>query len=155
MLHKFRDKIRRRQEAQERARQERERRERERLQDAERQKRAEQERVQKILSIRVITGEVKYRHAVIDTVRAVGFYEVEPDNRYLPDEATNRAIAQIQEHAYRLGADAVIHAQYHILRYSVQRRQHVNTIYETHVFGTAIKILGPPSDWTRDKDESF
>ena len=128
------------------------RREQARHQDAERRKRAEQERQRRIQGIRVITGEIRYRYAILETVRAHGFYLAEPGQPYHPTEATERAIRSLQEQAFALGADAVIHAQYQILRYTLERRQFQHTpAYEAHAFGTAVKILGPPPDWPEQK----
>ena len=59
----------------------------------------------------------------------------------------------MQELAFSIGADAIIHAQYQVLRYTVQQRQMMfMPVYETHIFGTAIKVLGPPQDW-KDTDD--
>jgi uncharacterized protein YbjQ (UPF0145 family) len=147
MFERFKERMQAAQKARELAAAARARQERERAQQAEQERKGEQERARRIRSIRVITGDVKYRYAIVDTVRAVGYYELEQHGVLLPDEATDRAIKQLQEKAFAVGADAVIHAVFHIMRYAVQRsRMHLVPAYEVHVFGTAIKVLGPPEE---------
>lgn len=121
---------------------------RERQRDAE--NRAMDERERKLASIRVITGDVKYRYAILDTLRVFAHYTAEPGAPYDPTAATQQAIRKMQEMAFALGADAVIHAQYQIVRYATTRRGYADIpVYEAHVFGTAIKIMGPPTDWDK------
>ncbi|MEJ0063727.1 MAG: hypothetical protein WDO70_11180 [Alphaproteobacteria bacterium] len=147
MLNDMREKLRRAKEARDKARMARDRAERIREEETARAKAMDEDRVRRMHTIRVITGDVKYRYAIIDTIRAVGFYEA-PGDIIDPHESTRLAITHMQEQAFRLGADAIIHAQYHLVRYAVQRRQMVfMPVYETHVFGTAIKVIGPPTDW--------
>lgn len=148
MLGSMKDKMRKAREERDRQRTERERAERAAQEDAARSAALEEEREQRILGIRIITGEVKYRYAVLDTIRTIGYAEFGGNQLIDPDQATQRAIRQMQELAFSIGADAIIHAQYQILRYTVQQRQMLfMPVYETHIFGTAIKVLGPPQDW--------
>ena len=115
--------------------------------------RAIEERERKILGIRIITGDVRYRYAILDTMRVFAHYEAEPGEAYDPTGATQRAMRQMQELAFSIGADAVIHAQYQILRYTTSKRGYADIpVYEVHAFGTAIKIMGPPSDWEESSD---
>lgn len=114
--------------------------------DAEARQKAERER--KIAGIRVITGDVKYRYAILDTLRVYAHYVSEPGQPYDPTASTQQATRMMQELAYTTGADAVIHAQYQVIRYATTRRGYQDVpAYETHLFGTAIKIMGPPVDW--------
>lgn len=116
------------------------------------QERAESER--KIALVRVITGDVKYRYAILDALRVYAHYHAEPGEPYDPTASTQQATRMMQELAYSIGADAVIHAQYQIVRYTTARRNYVDVpSYETHLFGTAIKIMGPPSDWDDLEEE--
>lgn len=120
-------------------------------QGAEERIRAERER--KIASIRVITGQVKYRYVILDTLRVFSIYTAEPGQPYDPTASTLQAMRQMQELAFQTGADAVIHAQYQILRYTTTRRNYQDVpVYETHLFGTAVKIMGPPSDWVEGEE---
>lgn len=117
------------------------------------QERAERER--RIAAVRVITGDVKYRYAILDTLRVYAHYAAEPGEPYDPTACSQQATKLMQELAYATGADAVIHAQYHILRYTSTRRGYADVpSYETHLFGTAIKIMGPPLDWEGLDEES-
>ncbi len=128
-------------------------REQQRLHESEQMRRAEQERQKRIHSIRIITGEVRYRYAILDTLRAFAVYQAEPGQPINPTEATLRASRTLQEQAVAVGADAVIHAQYNIVRYTIPRGKYADIpVYEAHVFGTAIKILGPPVDWASQDD---
>ena len=113
--------------------------------------RAAAAREAKIASIRVITGEVKYPYAILDTLRTYAHYMAEPGQSYDPTISSSQATRMMQELAFNAGADAVIHAQYNIVRYTTARRGYVDVpVYETHLFGTAIKIMGPPVDWPVD-----
>lgn len=151
MFDSFKESMRRRQESRERTQRDRQRQEQARQADADRAEAMAQDRSRRMRAIRVITGDVKYRYAIIDTIRAVGHYEAYAGQLIDPDESTRRAIEQIQGQAFSIGADAVIHAQFHVVRYTIQRRQLLFTpVYETHLFGTAIKILGPPEDWGKE-----
>lgn len=122
---------------------------RQRAYEAESQRRAAFAREERIAAIRVITGDLKHRYAIVDTVRAFGLYTAQPGEDYDPTEATRRAQYHLQTQAIELGADAIIHATYQVLRYAEQRhmRQHPVPVYEVHAFGTAVKIVGPPTDW--------
>jgi uncharacterized protein YbjQ (UPF0145 family) len=112
------------------------------------EERIAEDRERKIQSVRVITGDVRYRYAILDTLRVFAHYIAEPGEAYDPTAATQQATRQMQELAFAAGADAVIHAQYQILRYTATRRNYADVpVYEAHLFGTAIKIMGPPSDW--------
>ena len=150
MLESLKEKMRRSRENRDKMRREHERRNQARNAEAHRAEAMAEERDRRVHAIRIITGEVKYRYAILDTIRAVGYYETMGNELIDPEEATRRAVENLQNEAFRMGADAVIHAQYHVLRYSIQRRQMLFTpVYETHVFGTAIKVLGPPDDWEK------
>ena len=150
MLDSLKERMRRAREEREKIRREQERKHRSRHEEAQRAEAMAEERDRRMHAIRIITGEVKYRYAILDTIRAMGYYEVTGNELIDPEEATRRAVAQLQDQAFRIGADAVIHAQYQVIRYSIQRRQMLFTpVYETHVFGTAIKVLGPPEDWEK------
>ncbi len=152
MLGSMKEKMRKAREERERIRTERERSARAAQEEAARAASMEQDREQLVRAIRIITGEVKYRYAVLDTIRTIGYAEFGGNQLIEPDQATQRAISQMQELAFSIGADAIIHAQYQILRYTVQQRQMLYMpVYETHIFGTAIKVLGPPQDW-KDED---
>mgnify|MGYP001222288812 CR=1 FL=1 len=148
MLDSMKEKMRKAREEREKLRVEQERAARARQEEAARAQAMEIERERQVRSIRIITGEVKYRYAVLDTIRTIGYAEFSGNQLIDPDEATRRAVEQMQEVAFSIGADAVIHAQYQVLRYTVQQRQiALVPVYETHIFGTAIKVLGPPEDW--------
>ena len=136
-----------------RAREEHERKERAKQQQAEMGAKAKEDRERKIATIRVITGDVKYRYAILDTLRVFSHYTAEPGQPYDPTASSMQATRMMQELAFSTGADAVIHAQYQIVRYTTQRRNFADVpVYETHLFGTAIKVMGPPSDWDEAKD---
>lgn len=112
------------------------------------------ERERRIAAVRVITGDVKYRYAILDTLRVYAHYGAEPGEPYDPTSSTVQATRLMQELAYSTGADAVIHAQYQIIRYATTRRGYADVpSYETHLFGTAIKIMGPPLDWEDLEDD--
>ncbi len=137
-----------------RARENQERKERARQQQTEMNAKARDERERKIASIRVITGDVKYRYAILDTLRVFSHYTAEPGQPYDPTASSAQATRMMQELAFSAGADAVIHAQYQIVRYTTQRRSFADVpVYETHLFGTAIKVMGPPSDWDDGKED--
>jgi uncharacterized protein YbjQ (UPF0145 family) len=111
-------------------------------------------RERKITGIRIITGEVKYRYAILDTLRVFAQYIAEPGEPYDPTASSAKATRLMQELAYSSGADAVIHAQYQIVRYSTSTQGYTNVpVYETHLFGTAVKIIGPPADWEEEKSD--
>ena len=136
-----------------RAKAEQDRKDRAKQQQAEMGAKAKEERERKISTIRVITGEVKYRYAILDTLRVFAHYTAEPGQPYDPTASSQQATRMMQELAYSAGADAVIHAQYQIVRYTTQRRNYADVpVYETHLFGTAIKVMGPPSDWDEEKE---
>lgn len=107
------------------------------------------EREQKIEAMRVLTGDLKHRYAVVETLQGFGHYVAPADAEYDPMEATRRAAYHLKAQAVDLGADAVIHAQYQIVRYTENRgaRYIPLPVYEVHVFGTAIRIVGLPTDW--------
>lgn len=128
---------------------------RDKMREQERQERERQnaEMKARIAAIRVITGDIKYKYAIINTVRAWAYVPCPPDRAPEPHQATDIAIYNIQKEALRMGADAVIHAQFHILRYEVPIREGMMSAYETHAFGTAVKILAPPDDWKTPDDE--
>lgn len=153
MLGSMKEKMRKAREERERIRTERERAARTQQEEAARAAAMEEDREVRVRAIRIITGEVKYRYAVLDTIRTIGYAEFGGNQLIEPDQATQRAITQMQELAFSIGADAIIHAQYQVLRYTVQQRQMLYMpVYETHIFGTAIKVLGPPQDW-KDVDD--
>lgn len=155
MLDALMERMRHARENRDKARRDQDRKSRAQKAEEQRAEAAAQDRDRRVHAIRIITGEVKYRYAILDTIRATGYYEAIGHDLIDPEEATRRAIDNLQNEAFRIGADAVIHAQYHVLRYSIQRRQLMFTpVYETHVFGTAIKVLGPPGDWERKDDTS-
>lgn len=128
-------------EAERRAREENQRKqddERRRMDDAMRNR---------IAGVRVITGDIRYKYAIMNTIRAWAYLPCPPGEGLDPHKATDLAIYNLQREAARIGADAVIHAQFHILRYEVPTRDSIMPAYETHAFGTAVKILAPPDDW--------
>lgn len=148
MFEDMKEKMRRAKEAKEQARHQRDRMEREYQSEAARAQAAEEERERRIRSIRIISGDVKYRYVVLDTLRTVGYAEFSGNRLIDPDEATRNAMQQMQDLAFSLGADVVIHAQFQVLRYTIQQRQMIYVpVYETHLFGTAVKVMGPPTDW--------
>ncbi len=123
-------------------------------QDEERRRMNEQMKAQ-IAAVRVITGDIKYKYAIINTVRAWAYVPCFPGAGSDPHQASDIAIYNIQKEALRVGADAVIHAQFHILRYEQPMRDgQIMAAYETHAFGTAVKILAPPDDWRAENDGS-
>lgn len=153
MFDSIKENLRKANEERNRAREEQERKERLRQQQAEQGAKAKEERERKIATIRVITGEVKYRYAILDTLRVFAHYTAEPGQPYDPTASSVQATRMMQELAFAAGADAVIHAQYQIVRYTTTRRNYADVpVYETHLFGTAIKIMGPPADWENDKE---
>ena len=108
----------------------------------------------RIAAIRVITGDIRYKYAIINTVRAWAYVPCPSGHAADPHQATDIAIYNLQREALRHNADAVIHAQFHILRYEVPVQDGMMAAYETHAFGTAVKILGAPEDWkTPDGEE--
>ena len=152
IFERFKEAARRAKEERERKKAEQQETERQRQREAEALRRAEFERQRKISNIRVITGDVKYRYAIMDTVRSWTVYVPEGNAPYDPTEGVGRAIRYLQEQAIRHGADAVIHAQFEILRYTTQRGKYHNVpCYEVYAFGTAIKIVGPPQDWVNEE----
>jgi hypothetical protein len=146
----IRESLKRAAQEREKNREEAARAERTRQEQAQQRARIDAEKERQIASIRVITGEVKYRYAIIDTLRVFAHYLAEPNEPYDPTASTVRATRMMQELAHAAGADAVIHAQYQIVR-STAARGGYNDVpaYETHLFGTAVKIIGPPSDWDK------
>ncbi|MGE3770523.1 MAG: hypothetical protein AB7G06_06170 [Bdellovibrionales bacterium] len=118
----------------------------------EQQRRAEYEfeREQKIEQVRVITGDLKHRYVLLESLRAFGHYIAPINDEYDPLEATRRATYHLQAQAVDLGADAIIHARFQVIRYVEQRRGpqgYTLPAYEVHAFGTAVRIVGPPPDW--------
>jgi hypothetical protein len=153
MFDSIKENLRKVNEASAKAREEHERKERAKQQQAEMNARQKDERERKIATIRVITGDVKYRYAILDTLRVFSHYTAEPGQPYDPTASSQQATRMMQELAFSTGADAVIHAQYQIVRYTTQRRGYADVpVYETHLFGTAIKVMGPPVDWEEDKE---
>lgn len=105
------------------------------------------ERQARIDGIRVFTGELKHRYHVIETLRGIGIFFAPPQEaEYDPMEATRRAMYHLQEQAADLGADAVVHARYQILRYLQSTGQRAVPVYEVHAFGTAVRIIGQSPD---------
>ncbi len=144
----IRESLRRAREEHERQQTENRKAERSRQEEAARQARLDAEKERRLGAIRVITGDVKYRYAIIDTLRVYAHYTAEPGEAYDPTASTVRATRLMQELAHAAGCDAVIHAQYHISRSPVRRPGYPDSpMYETHLFGTGVKILGPPADW--------
>lgn len=119
-----------------------------RQREYEEQQRAEavEARTARVLAIRVFTGELKHRYVVVDTLRGFGHYMAPPNEDYDPLEATRRACLSLQEQAADLFADAVVHARYEILRYTLVQGQRTVPVYEVHAFGTAVRIVGPAAD---------
>lgn len=110
----------------------------------------------RIAAVRIITGDIRYKYAIINTVRAWAYLPCPPGRAADPHQATDIAIYNLQREAVRHQADAVIHAQFHILRYEVPTEDSYMAAYETHAFGTAVKILGAPEDWkTPDESKAF
>lgn len=105
-----------------------------------------EERLERIDAVRVFTGELKHRYVLVDTLRGYGLYEAPASGEYDPVEATRRATYSMQVQAADLFADAVIHAQYQIIRYTQQHGGRFLPAYEVHAFGTAVRIVGPPAD---------
>lgn len=108
----------------------------------------------RIAAVRIITGDIRYKYAIINTVRAWAYVPCPPGRAADPHQATDIAIYNLQREALKQGADAVIHAQFHILRYEVPLEDGAMAAYETHAFGTAVKILGAPEDW-KTPDETM
>jgi hypothetical protein len=134
-------------------REEQDRKDKLRQQQADMNAKMKDDRERKIATIRVITGEVKYRYAILDTLRVFAHYTAEPGQPYDPTASSQQATRMMQELAFAAGADAVIHAQYQIVRYTTTRRNYADVpVYETHLFGTAIKVLGPPIDWDAEEE---
>jgi hypothetical protein len=154
MFETMKEKVRQAQQERDKLRREQLRAEKLQQEEDARAKALDDEREHRIRAIRVITGEVKYRYAVLEVLRTIGYAEFEGKQLIDPDAATRRAIEQIQDLAFSIGADAVIQAQYQILRYTVQHQHTIVTpVYETHLFGTAIKLIGPPPDWQKPDNE--
>lgn len=153
------DFIRRMQATREEARAARASTERQRAYEAQQQRRAAQDREARIADVRVITGELKHRYVIVDTLTGFGHYAAEPGRDYDPTEATRRATYNLQQQAVALGADAVIHARYEILRYAEPRGGVGRLVplpsYEVHAFGTAVRIVGPPADWPDNKEWDY
>ena len=149
MFDGIREKLRQSQAASERAKAERERAEQAQRVQQERDRMAAEDRERRVRSIRIIPGDVKYRYVVLDTVRTVGYAEFGGNQMIDPDAATRQGLEQLQDLAFSMGADAIIHAQFQVMRYTVQGRQmQYIPVYETHIFGTAIRVVGPPEDWS-------
>ena len=87
----IRDSLRRAAAEREKNREEAAKAERSRQQQADARARAEAEKERQIAAIRVITGEVKYRYAIIDTLRVFAHYVAEPGEPYDPTASTIRA----------------------------------------------------------------
>ncbi|NDE89877.1 MAG: hypothetical protein EB059_01865 [Alphaproteobacteria bacterium] len=154
MFDSIKENMRKANEERAKTREEQERKDKARAREAEMNARLKDERERKIATIRVITGDVKYRYAILDTLRVFSHYTAEPGQPYDPTASSMQATRLMQELAFAAGADAVIHAQYQIVRYTTQRRNYADVpVYETHLFGTAIKVMGPPTDWASDRDE--
>ncbi len=126
---------------------ERKAREEMRAQQEEERRRMDAAMKAQIAAVRVITGDIKYKYAIINAVRAWAYVPCMPGRGTDPHTATDIAIYNLQREALKQGADAVIHAQFHILRYEVPVEDDMMSAYETHAFGTAVKILGAPEDW--------
>ena len=131
---------------------ERKARERMRERQQEERRRMDEEMKARIAAIRVITGDIKYKYAIVNTVRAWAYVPCPPGMGTDPHQATDIAIYNLQREALRVGADAIIHAQFHILRYEQPAPNGGFMVgYETHAFGTAVKILAPPDDWKTEQ----
>lgn len=128
---------------------------RQRAYEAQQQRLRAQERETQIAATRVITGELKHRYVLVDALRGFGVYIVDPGHDYDPTEVTRRATYDLQRQAVALGANAVIHARFEILRYSEDRQGRPLPIYEAHAFGTAVRIVGPPSDWPENTEWDY
>ncbi|GAB5387551.1 MAG: hypothetical protein Alpg2KO_05190 [Alphaproteobacteria bacterium] len=102
--------------------------------------------------IRIITGDTHYKYALLNTLRVWGFATARPGQEVDATRSTDIAVRLLQEEAYKINADAVIHVQFHILRYDRSRDplKYSMPCYETHAFGTAIKIIGPPDHWKEE-----
>lgn len=131
--------------------------------EADQRARRSAEEAGRVAAIRVLTGDLKHRYAIIEPLQGFGYYTAEPGRNYDPTEATRRAIHSLQRQAFAIGADAVIHARFEILRYLEQssggfggfRRNNLQNLlpaYEAHAFGTAVKIVGPPRDWDSNSE---
>jgi len=118
-----------------------------RRQQDEEKRRTDEAMRARITAVRVITGDIKYKYAIMNTVRAWAYVPIPPGRGADPNQATDIAIYNVQREAARIGADAVIHAQFHILRYEVHMQEGVVPAYEVHAFGTAVKITGAPEEW--------
>ncbi len=153
MFDSIKENLRKANEERAKAREEQDRRDRAKQQQDNVNARLKEERERKIATIRVITGDVKYRYAILDTLRVFSHYTAEPGQPYDPTASSQQATRMMQELAFSTGADAVIHAQYQIVRYTTNRRNYADVpVYETHLFGTAIKVMGPPTDWDNSKE---
>ena len=119
--------------------------------EAEQRARRSQQEAAEVNRVRVLTGDLKHRYVVIEALQGFGWYMAEPGRDYDPTEAARRAAHQLRRQAVQLGADAVIHATYQIIRTVEQQgqghRRSLLPAYEAHAFGTAIRIVGPPADW--------
>jgi hypothetical protein len=152
MFDNIKENLRRATEERAKAKAEADRKARQRESEAAADARVQEARERKINTIRIITGDVKYRYAILDTLRVYAHYMAEPGQAYDPTASSVQATRLMQELAYSTGADAVIHAQYQIIRYTTSRRNYVDVpVYETHLFGTAVKIIGPPQDWDEEE----
>lgn len=104
----------------------------------------EMAREERIASVRIITGDITWRYEIANTIRAYARTVQRAGQPVDPVASTDTAIRLLQEEAEEVGAQAVIHVQYHILRFEVPGERHMLQVYETHAFGTAVRILAPP-----------
>jgi Putative heavy-metal-binding len=118
-----------------------------RAQQEDEKRRTNEEMKARIMAVRVITGDIRYKYAIMNTVRAWAYVPCPPGRGGDPNQATDIAIYNIQREAARMGADAVIHAQFHIMRYEIRLQEGPAPAYEVHAFGTAVKITGAPEEW--------
>jgi hypothetical protein len=123
--------------------------ERQRAYEDKRRAEYQYEREKKIEAVQIITGDIKHQYVIVRPLAGFGHYIAPPNEEYDPLEATRRATYHLQAQAVDAGAEAVIHTQFHIIRYSEPRGPRYAPLpaYEVHAFGTAIRVVGPPTDW--------
>ena len=91
--------------------------------EAEQRARRGQAEAAEVNRVRVLTGDLKHRYVILEALQGFGWYMAEPGKDYDPTEAARRAAHQLRRQAVQLGADAVIHAQFQIIR-TVERQAH-------------------------------
>lgn len=102
-------------------------------------------REERVAAVRIITGDITWRYEIMNTIRAYARTVQQTGRLIDPTASTDTAVRLLQEEADEVGAQAVIHAHFQILRFEVPGERHPLQVYETHAFGTAVRILGPPS----------